>query len=82
MPLADPTLAYGPTWEECKLISPRTANPVRMLTILDTVWSQSPPLDPLLPDLPPSDSVVVEVSRSIVSSSVIRSRDFLEGRSS
>ena len=62
LPLADPPLAYDPTWEECKLTSSHAPNPARILTTRDIVWSQFPTPNPL----PPSGSVAVAVSGSIV----------------
>ena len=73
-PVANPTLAYDPTWEQCEL-TPHIPNLARVLTIRDPVWAQSPPLDPPSFGLPPPDSVAVAVSRSIVSDGDIHSRD-------
>ena len=72
LPLADPPLTFNPTWEECKLTSSHVPNPARILTACGIVWSQFPTPNPL----PPSGSVAVAVSRSIISGSVIHLHDF------
>ena len=69
----DPTLAYDPTWGNCKPTVSRPQNLVPVSTIRDIVLPEQPSSDPVGSN--PLSSDLITVSGSIASVSVIRLHD-------